>query len=239
MTERFAILLLTFTAACTTDFSIGSSSDRLGVVEVYESAFEWTAPEACDIVVHRRSYDDPAQVISYDVTLGGRELSATYAIATQATHPLAIDLADHDGIIASLEASEDELVVRDAVGELAISVGGYASGPGVVNKHAPLALPGAAIMLLRCTLPMRTELGYVPGFVRNRRGSQNPNADGVVGSSTTGEPLLEWALSPLGAWVRQGMCLTTDDEGSATWRCGCFRVVDPIAGEVNGECGDG
>ena len=115
---------------------------------------------------------------------------------------------------------------------------GYAEGPDETIERTPRPVAAASFALLACTLPMRAELGHVPGFVRNIRGAITPNADGVGGSSAEATPLVPWEspVSLLGSWVRQGMCLHSAADGSVDWHCGCFVVRDPIVGVVSGDC---
>jgi hypothetical protein len=224
-------------AACTSELDIGAGAAALGGVDVYEKHFAWTEPEVCHTFLHRRVYDEAARVVSYEATALDRELTATYEVDEHAALPLAIEIGDENGPLVSLRASAQELQVRDAHGELALRVVGYAEGPGETVERTQRPIESAALALLACTLPMRAELGYVPGFIRNIRDAVAPTSDGVAGASSEPAPLVPWEgpVTLLGAWVRQGMCLRATD-GAVDWRCGCFEVRDPIVGVVRGDC---
>lgn len=225
-------------AGCTDLLDIGSDSAGLGVVDVYGQQFTWQVPEPCATFLHRRAYDERARIVTYDANLGGHELSVTYFIDETATLPLGVELAQEGVSLASLWASAEVLEVRDADGEVALRVAGYTAGSGTTESLASLAVSSQALGLLKCALPMRPDLGYVPSFVRNLRDSNAPDGVGVVGSSADRPALLpDWnsAVSVLGAWVRQGSCLTSHD-GLLGWNCPCFSILDPIAGLITGDC---
>ncbi len=236
MTRLFPLAVLAL-VGCTSNLDIGAGAAGLGGVDVYEKQFEWSEPEVCKTFLHRRIYDEAARVVSYEATAAGRELTATYEVDAGAALPLAIEIADDTGPLVSLRSSAKDLEVRDAQGEIALRVSGYADGPGETIERTQRSIEADSLDLLACTLPMRAELGYVPGFVRNIRDASSPTADGVVGSSSDAAQLVPWdgATTLLGAWVRQGMCLRVAG-GAVDWHCGCFEVRDPVVGVVRGDC---
>ncbi len=236
MMRMFALATFAL-SGCAADLDIGSGASGLGGIDVYEKQFEWTEPEVCQTFLHRRVYDEAARVVSYEASAAGQELTATYEVDESNALPLAIEIAGDAGPLMSLRSSATDLEVRGASGELALRVTRYVDGPGEVVDRAPYAVEAETLALLACTLPMRTELGYVPGFVRNVRDAVGPNADGVAGSTSDAAQLVPWegATTLLGAWVRQGMCLRVTD-GAVDWHCGCFEVRAPVVGVVRGDC---
>jgi hypothetical protein len=239
MSSLITLLALAVPAiGCTSELEVGSGAAGLGGVDVYEKQFAWTEPEACQTYLHRRVYDEDARVVSYEATALDRELTATYLVDEAAALPLGIEISDHQGTLVTLRASAENLEVRDAHGELALKVLGYAEGPDETIERTQRPVDAASFALLSCTLPMRTELGRVPWFVRNVRDAITPNSAGVGGSSAEATPLVPWnsPVSLLGAWVRQGLCLRTCADGLVDWKCACFEVRDPIVGIVRGDC---
>lgn len=220
-------------AACGAGLDVGSGAEGLGGVDVYEKQFTWEEPERCETFLHRRIYDEEARVVSYE-----SDLTITYTIDETSALPLGVDVDGRDGSMLSLRASEDTLEVRGDGGALALRVAGYGQGEGTVTARSVMAADPEALLLLSCTLPMRTELGYVPGFVRNLRDASAPGATGVSGSTSESPPLLPWdsEVSLLGAWARQGICLDLASDGGLDWSCGCFEISNPVAGVVRGNC---
>lgn len=226
------LLLLAALAGCTAPLEVGSGSAGLGGIDVYEKQFSWTEPEQCETFLHRRVYDEQARIVSYEA-----ERTISYMIDEADALPLAIAVDGDDGQV-TLRASETDLEVRGAGGALALRIADYATGAGHVIDRAPVVIDPATLSLLACTLPMRTELGYVPGFVRNIRDASPPGADGVTGSSSEITPVLQWdgKTSFVGAWVRQALCLQAAPDGGVEWSCGCFEVANPVVGVVRGHC---
>lgn len=220
-------------AGCGSGLDVGSGAAGLGGIDVYEKQFSWEEPELCETFLHRRVYDERAHVVSYEA-----ELTITYTVDEGAALPLGVEIYGDDGPLLSLHASENTLEVRGADDALALRVANYTEGTGDVTERATTPIDPASLSLLSCTLPMRTELGYVPGFVRNLRDAAAPGTNGVTGTSAETTPLLPWTgeLSLLGAWVRQGMCLHSAGDGAVDWNCTCFEIANPVAGVVRGHC---
>lgn len=233
-----SVLALAPASGCIADLDVGANTNALGGVDVYEKEFAWSEPEACQTFLHRRIYDEDARVVSYEALAQNHELTATYEADVRAPRPLSLELGDDRGTLLSLRASAEDLEVRDAHGEVVLHVVGYTEGRGETIVRTQRPVDAAPLALLSCTLPMRTELGYVPGFVRNIRDAIAPTSQGVGGSTSETAPLVSWnsSVSLLGAWLRQGLCLHAAPDGSLDWQCGCFEVRDPLVGVVRGDC---
>jgi hypothetical protein len=252
MYELLGIVLGTIlvqAAGCAADPGIAGESAPQGVSQKYERSFSWGSPAPCDVFLHRRIVDEEARVVEYDARIGGRELAAIYSIDPDASLPLAVAVVEARGAPILLAAADDHrLQVMAPDGAMALEVADYddpSSGASPVSGPAATdAADPDALALLRCALPIRAELGYVPAFLLNRAVAGHVAGQPDIGqSSAETQPLLgSWdgQVTVLGAWVLQGMCLRIDGGAGGAgleWGCGCFELDDPIAGTVIGTCG--
>lgn len=218
-------------AACAVDEGgIGSQDQHDVVADVYEREVAWPAPAACRAYLHQRVVDYVSYHVEYRAELDGDALAIVYGVRPEEARPLAVEVhAAGRGLLLALAADDATLEVAGAGGAPLLAVDGYTTRTADLAAAAPL--DPRALAALRCILPARAELGWVPGFLRNRR--EGAPVGGVGQSSSAAPAVIPWDadLGLIGALARASLCL--QPEG---WACGCFTLDDPIAGAVTGAC---